>query len=315
VKVGGVGVLTGWGTGVGSLPADAVTAAAGRRVIGIPRPLFSDDRFRRATRECLLGIAAVEELLGTLRMARAELAGSGTALFYATASAYAASNRSFIEAGGGTLHFPYTAPSAVPAEVAIEYQLSGSYLIFLGGAAATIDALWYAENLLDEGTCQRALVLAVETFEACADLYARGRWLMARPLVEAAACALLLPGGPRHVYASSSGPSRRPRTPGSSGPSKPSRTPGVSVPCEGPQPQATRGCALPDVVRLRVGETLACAPLIALATRGTEALGTLAGLWRGRLATLGPAPHRAAGQASSGAGASGTPPTYNREAS
>jgi hypothetical protein len=285
VRLGGVGLLTGWGPGIGSLPQNAVTAAAGRRVIAIPRPSLTGDRYRRATRECLLAIAAVEELLTTSRVERTELAGSGTALLYATASAYAASNRSFIEARG-TVYFPYTAPSAVPAEVAIEYQLSGSYAIFIGGAAATIDALWYAETLLTQRACARALVLAVETFDACADLYARGRWLLPGPLVEAAACALLLPGGRRHVYTSRSGSSAsyrgrltartrgtdaaRPET--SNAPDRDGGAGGVAEPRE--------------TISHRAGETLACAPLIALAVEKTEEPMILAGLWRGRLATV-----------------------------
>jgi hypothetical protein len=284
--VGGVGLLTGWGPGLGSLPADAVRAAAGRQVIAIPRPSVGGDRHRRATRECLLGIAAVEELLETLNMARSELAGSGTALLYATASAYAASNRSFIEGTGGTLHFPYTAPSAVPAEVAIEYQLSGAYVIFLGGAAATVDALWYAGTLLEQGACERALVLAVETFEDCADLYARGRWLIKSPLVEAAACALLIPGAPRYAYASISRPPGRPRRRERSGRSALPRIRDVSRRQDGPQPGPARDSTTPDLVWRRAGETLACAPLIALAMRRADAE-TLTGLWRGRMASLG----------------------------
>jgi hypothetical protein len=240
-------------------------------MIGILRPPLGGDRHRRATRECLLAIAAVEELLDTVPLARDEVAGSGTALLYATTSAYAASNRSFIEGSGGTLHFPYTAPSAVPAEVAIEFRLSGPYLIFLGGAAAAIDALWFAGTLLDQGACVRALVLAVETFEACADLYACGRWLMKGPLVEAAACALLLPGGPGHVYSS----------------------------------MAADRFPTQDAIRQRAGETLACAPLIALAMGEPKEPRTLGGLWRGRLATL---------SVSGGGPSVGAPPTYNREA-
>jgi hypothetical protein len=286
VRLGGVGLLTGWGLGVGTLPQNAVTAAAGRRVIAIPRPPLTGDRYRRATRECLLGIAAVEELLATSHVGRGELAGSGTALLYATASAYAASNRSFIEAARGTVYFPYTAPSAVPAEVAIEYQLSGSYAIFIGGAAATIDALWYAETLLNQRACERALVLAVETFEACADLYARGRWLLPGPLVEAAACALLLPGGRRHVYTSRSRPSGSyrgrltARIRGTdAAPPDTSKDPDVDGGAGGvPEPQET--------IRHRAGETLACAPLIALAVEKTEEPTVLSGLWRGRLATV-----------------------------
>jgi hypothetical protein len=247
VKVAGVGVITGWGRGVEALPADARAAADGRYVVTIPRPAPPGDRLRRATRECLLGIGAVEELLRTVARPRAELAGAGTALLYVTASAYGAANRAFLEGGGGTLHFPYTAPSAVPAEVAIEYGLCGAYVNFVGGAAATIDALWYAGSLLERGACTQALVLAVETFAECADLYRRARWLAAGPLVEAAACALLRPGGGRAAY--------------------------------DPDPVGV------GAARRRTGQTFACEPLIALAVAGGDPA-AVAGRWRGRPAGL-----------------------------
>jgi hypothetical protein len=246
MRLAGVGLITGWGRGVEALPAEAAPAAAGRYVIRVPSPGPVPDRLRRATRECLLGIAAVEDLLGAIAMPRAALGGAGTALLYATASAYAASNRSFIEATRGTLHFPYTAPSAVPAEVAIEYGLRGAYLNFIGGAPATLDALWYAGNLLERGECERALVLAVETFDECADLYRRGRWLAPGPLCESAACAMLVPDGSRWVYGGD---------------------------------QATG-----DLARRRAGETFACAPLVSLALCPDAAV--LAGAWRGHRASL-----------------------------
>jgi 3-oxoacyl-(acyl-carrier-protein) synthase len=247
MNVAGVGLLTGWGRGVEALPEDARAVAAGRYVVGIPAPERSGGRHRRATRECLLGIAAVQELLRQARLQPADLAGSDTALLYATASAYGASNRAFIESAGGTLHFPYTAPSAVPAEVAIEYGLCGAYLNFIGGATATIDALWYASRLLEHGECNQALVLAVETFEECGDLYRRARWLAPGPLVEAAACALLRPGSQRWVV--------------------------------------DDAAPVADRVRRRAGETFACAPLIALAVSGSAPT-AVGGAWRGRRATL-----------------------------
>jgi hypothetical protein len=247
MEVAGVGVLTGWGRGLGALPHDARSAAAGRYVIGLGRPEYPGDRFRRVPRECLLGIAAVDELLRTMGRAGATLAGSDTALLYATASAYGPSNRLFIESAGRTLHFPYTAPSAVPAEVAIEFGLTGPYVNYIGGATATLDAIWYAGALLDRGACARALVLAVEALEECADLYRRGRWLAPGPLVEAAACALLVPGGPRCVYAD-------------------------DLPAD-------------DRLEERVGETFACGPLIALALRAGPPR-ALSGAWRGRRSAL-----------------------------
>ena len=291
-----VAVLTGWGHGIRALPADAARAAAGRAVIPLFRPVLEGERFRRATCECLLGVAAVDALLRESNIARDMIRGSATALIYVTGAAYGASNQAFIVAesmrqarteggpsekqsgsvvaesvrqaseGGltekragsvvssGTLHFPYTAPSAMAGEVAIEFGLTGPYGILIGGAAATIDALWQATRLLAGGRCERALVLAVETFEECAALYARGRWLVRRPLVEAAACALLVPGAFRARYDA-------PRTPST----------------------------LETLARVRAGETLACAPLIALAlARDGGAAGSVSvtGEWRGRRAGL-----------------------------
>ena len=162
-------------------------------MIPLSRPALEGDRFRRATRECLLGVAAVEALLADGGLSRGALRGSETALVYVTATAYAAANRAFIEqaAGAGTLHFPYTAPSAVPAEVAIEFGLTGPYAILIGAADDGTDALWQGSLLLARRACERVLVLAVETVEECADLFARGRWLIRRPLVEAAVAVLL----------------------------------------------------------------------------------------------------------------------------
>jgi hypothetical protein len=254
-RIATVAVLTGWGAGTAALPADARAAASGRAVIPMPRPALDGERFRRVTRECLAGIAAVETMLRDGGIGRDALRGPGTALVYVTAAAYGASNRAFVEApGAGTLHFPYTAPSAVPAEVAIEFGLAGPYVILIGGAAAAVDALWQATLLLERGRCERALVLAVETFAECADLYARGRWLTGRPLVEAAACALLTPGALRARYGSAAAAAR-----------------------------------LESLARRRAGETFACAPLLALALAGDDwARGPVAltGEWRGRRAAL-----------------------------
>ena len=153
---------------------------------------------------------------------------------------------------GGALYFPYTAPSAVPAEVAIEYGLTGGYVILVGGAAAAVDALWQAATLLAAGRADRALVLAVETFDECADLWARGRWATPRPLVEAAACAVLAGGGDDLGYG-----------------------PGAIS-------------ALETLAARRAGETLACAPLVALAL--ARAAGApharVTGQWRGRRAQI-----------------------------
>lgn len=257
MKLAAVGVLTGWGAGLAAFPADAREAAGDRPVVPLADPLLAGERFRRATRECLLGVAAVMELLKRAGMAGQAIRGCDSALVYVTAGGYGASNRAFIEAGSrpgrGALHFPYTAPSAVPAEVAIEFGLTGPYVILVGGATATLDALWQAERLLAEGACRRALVVAVETFAECADLYRRARWLVSRPLVEAAVAALLLPGEPASTV--------RP---------------------------AVEPAALERLARKRAGETLACAPLIqlALAQELGEDAGDLTGIWRGRRAAL-----------------------------
>jgi hypothetical protein len=253
VEVAGVGLLTGWGVGLGALPADARAAAGGRALIPLQVPRRQGDRFRRATRECLLGVEAVEALLRDAALPRQAIAGGRTGLVYVTAGAYGASNRAFIEAAPGALHFPYTAPSAVPAEVSIEFGLTGRYVILVGGATTTIEAIWQAGRLVAEGACARALVLAVETVAECGDLYARGRWLLGRPLVEAAACALLVPG-PRRLQVT---------------------------------PAAEASALEQEAVR-RAGETLACGPLVALAlARGArEDVWTVTGQWRGRRAAL-----------------------------
>jgi hypothetical protein len=253
-RVAAVGLLTGWGEGVTALPEDAAAAARGREVIALGRPEPRGDRFRRATRECLLGVAAVEAMLKDAGLARRDIAGPGTGLVYVTAAAYGASNVSFLAAGGGgTLHFPYTAPSAVPAEVAIEFSLRGPYVILIGGAPTTLDALAQADGLLARGVCARVIVLAVETFAECSDLYARARWLLRRPLVEAAASVLVLPEGARAVRGGATAPS-----------------------------------PLEVLAVRRAGETLACAPLIALAlARAAEdERPLLSGQWRGRRASL-----------------------------
>ena len=266
-RVLGVGLLTGWGAGVAALPEDARRAAGERRVVTAATPPLAGERFRRATRECLLGVAAVEAALRESGLDRAAIAGPRTALVYVTAAAYGASNYGFIVAGapraaktdgglsgearGSALYFPYTAPSAVPAEVAIEYGLTGGYVILVGGAAAAVDALWQAGTLLTAGRADTALVLAVETFEECAALWARGRWTTPRPLVEAAACAVLRGGGELEY---------------------------------GPGDAST----LETLVARRAGETLACGPLVglALARAAGAPRARVTGRWRGRRAQI-----------------------------
>lgn len=252
VELRGVGVVTGWGEGVAALPADAARAADGRGTLAVERPPLAGERFRRATRECLLGVTAVQALLRATGLGREDVTGSDTALVYVTAAGYGASNRMFIEAAttGSALHFPYTAPSAVPAEVAIEFGFTGAYVIFVGGATTTLEALAHAATLLDRRECERALVLAVETFRECEDLHGRGRWLLGRPLVESAACALLQRGA------------------------------GALRVVEDDAVDAS----LSREIRRRAGETLACEPLMALALgleSGDDRL-YVTGAWRGR---------------------------------
>ena len=257
VRLAGVGVITGWGRGVEALPPDATVAAGGRAVVAATTPQLGGDRFRRATRECLLAVAAVQATLDDAVLTRAAVSGPGTALLCVTAAAYGSSNRAFIEAAdagsAGALHFPYTAPSAIPAEVTIEYGLRGPYVTLIGGAAVTIEALGWAARLIADGACERALVLAVETFAECADLFARDRRLLGRPLTEAAACALVVAGDRRLEVRAVDG-----------------------------------GSELAARARRRAGETLACGPLVALAL--ARAAGddpwTVTGRWRGRTAAL-----------------------------
>lgn len=248
-----VGLLSGWGSGVASLPADATRAAAGRAVLTLERPALDAERFRRSRRECLLGVAAVSAMLEDAGAGAEAISGEGTALLFATAAAYAASNREFIEEHGGSVYFPYTAVAAVPAEVAIEFGLTGPYEMLVGGPTATMRAIARAAALLESGACDRALVLAVEIFEECADLFGRARGRLARPLVEAAGCLWLEPGEGDLTLEHARG--RRSERAGT---------------------------------RLRLGEMLACEPLAALALARDGGVGPLRieGAWRGETARL-----------------------------
>jgi hypothetical protein len=134
----------------------------------------------------------VEQALANSALSRNSLAGSRTALVYASASAYAAANWVFLRGDKEhPVYFPYTAPSAVPGEVTIQFGMTGPYLSLLSGANAGVEALWHAATLLANDQCDRALILGVETFAECADLFAAGRWLLGGPLVEAVACLIL----------------------------------------------------------------------------------------------------------------------------
>jgi hypothetical protein len=176
---------------LGVLSGNVGSGGSAGAILTLARPDRPGDRFRRATRECLLALAAVDAMLEDGKAPREAIAGERTALLYVTAAAYGASNREFIERRGGVTHFAYTAPAVVPAEVAIEYGVTGAYGILIGGAPATLRAIEQAARLLDSGTCDRALLLAVEIFEECADLYAGHRRFTRWPLVETAACLWL----------------------------------------------------------------------------------------------------------------------------
>ena len=161
----------------------------------MPTPVLGGDRFRRATRECLLAVAAAKAAVAAAGLAEAELAGPRTGILYVSATGYAAANRAFLEdETSTTLHFPYTSPSAVPGEVTIELGIRGPYVNLMGGAPATLQALWWAARWLAEGRADRVLVLAVEAMHEVRDLFGRARRLYAGPLVEGAACLLLEAG-------------------------------------------------------------------------------------------------------------------------
>ncbi len=248
-----IGFLSGWGRGAAALPLDASRAAGGRPVLAVERPALDPDRFRRSRRECLLGVAAVGAMLEDAGQGPEAIAGERTALLFATAAAYAPSNREFIEARGGSTYFPYTAVAGVPAEVAIEFGLTGPYEILVGGAPATMRAIARAAVLLETGACDHALVLAVEVFEECADLFGRLRSPFDAPLVEGAACLWLEPGEGTLTF------------------------------------ERRRGREDEGSVRRRIGEMLACEPLAALAlardSGGLEAT-RVHGSWRGETARL-----------------------------
>lgn len=192
--VNGTSVMTGWGAGLQPIPSRARAAAAGRRLLPIPTPAIDDDRLRRASRECLLAIDRVNQLLHQHGFDRADLCGPRTAVVYASASAYAAANWAFLHADTSVAtYFPYTAPSIVPGEVTISFNITGPYVSFLSGANAGLEALWHAVTLLAQAQCDRALILGIETFAECESLFTSGRWLLSSPLVETALCWLLEP--------------------------------------------------------------------------------------------------------------------------
>ena len=195
-RILGIGVLTGWGEGVPGLPdASSRPGEHGRGLVTAPTPVLEGDRFRRATRECLLAVAAAKAAVADAGLAEADLAGPRTGILYVSATGYAAANRAFLEdETSTTLHFPYTSPSAVPGEVTIGLGIRGPYVNLMGGAPATLQALWWAARWLAEGRADRVLVIAVEAFHEVWDLFRRARRLYAGPLIEGAAAVLLEAG-------------------------------------------------------------------------------------------------------------------------
>ena len=209
-RIRGVGLLTGWGDGVAALPSERPTPPPA--LLTVPTPTLTGERFRRATRQCLVAVAAVRAALQDAGLPEAALAGQGTGVLYVTATAYAGANRAFLEdEGSTTLHFPYTAPSAVPGEVTIEFGIRGPYVNLTGGGPAALHALWYAARWLAEEDAERVLVVGVEAVHEVWDLFGRARRLYDPPLVESAVCLLLEPGpGPELVWASTTVWDRRP---------------------------------------------------------------------------------------------------------
>jgi Beta-ketoacyl synthase, N-terminal domain len=268
----GIGLLTGWGDGVEALTgAPAVTG-----LVPVATPAATGERFRRATRECLLGVSVASAALRDAGLDGTALAGDRAGIVYVTAAGYGSANRAFLEEeGSGTLHFPYTAPSAVPGEVTIEFGMRGPCVNLMGGATAALLGFWYAARWLADGCADRVLVLAVETMHEVRGLFARGRRLYDGPLVEGAACVLLEPGaGDCLAWASVTGsrPSVAPRVAdvleavvGGEAPSFVASGAGRG----GSGRAEARWLGERDIAR-RVplsalpGETLACAPLIGL---------------------------------------------------
>ena len=67
-RIRGIGMLTGWGEGVAALRA--ATAERGTGLVTVPTPVLGGDRFRRATRECLLAVAAAKAAVADAGLSR-----------------------------------------------------------------------------------------------------------------------------------------------------------------------------------------------------------------------------------------------------
>src|SRR5262249_34778800 len=122
----GVGLRTGWGDGPPDPHSELPQGARG--LIPVSTPALPGERFRRATRECLLAVAATHAAVTDAGLDPAVLAGDRTGILYVSATGYAAANRAFLEDEAATTpHFPYTSPSSGPAEVTIEVGVRRPY--------------------------------------------------------------------------------------------------------------------------------------------------------------------------------------------
>lgn len=295
----GAGIVTGWGEGLSALGAAVPDGARG--LVAVPTPALAGERFRRATRECLLGVAAVRAAARDAGLDPAALAGARTGVLYASATGYASANRAFLEdESSTTLHFPYTAPSAVPGEVTIAFEIRGPYVNLMGGGPAALQALWLAARWLADGAADRVLVLAVEAVHEVWDLFARARRLHARPLIESAACLLLESGRGEALAWASAAASRREAARGVTtvieavlGDRRP-RTLAGCAPGRGPgrfeaSVLAARGVEATRVGVGSLGEAFACGPLIGLAQARESGLGGLClvtAAWRNDYAAM-----------------------------
>jgi hypothetical protein len=229
---------------------------------------------------------------------RAALAGPRTGMLYASATAYAAANRAFLEdEGSTTLHFPYTAPSAVPGEVTIEFGIRGPYVNLMGGAPAALAALWYAARWLADGLADRVLVLAVEAIQEVRDLFGSARRLYRRPLVEGAACVLLEPGAEGELrWAATALPGRRADAAvaavldavlGDAALTVVGGSTGTHAAARAERAALGRRGGAPAVVS-PPGEALGCGPLLVLAGARARGGGSilLTGTWRNEYAAL-----------------------------
>jgi hypothetical protein len=295
-RIRGAGVLTGWGEGAAALRSAAVERGTG--LVTAPTPVLGGDRFRRATRECLLAVGAAKAAIADAGLPETEVMGPRTGMMYVSATGYAAANRAFLEdETSTTLHFPYTSPSAVPGEVTIELGVRGPYVNLMGGAPATFQALWWAASWLAERRADRVLLLAVEAFHEVRDLFGRARRLYRGPLVEGAACLLLEAGEGGSLRSTSglAGPAGSARTVTTvlDGVLEDARPGFVWSGTTGAERERTEARALAGrgapAVAPWLGEALSLGPLLALArARGESAPAPwlLTATWRSEYAAL-----------------------------